>query len=130
MVRRDLIELALGSVVPVDLPDTAGVEAEMLPGQISHGGGKRTSARGPGQYSFNWWLNLPDRNGNLLFPDVPQDAVIASGLGMTRALWVIPSLALVVAWQGANWSENDKVNPGEPQTPHRVAARLLTEAAQ
>jgi DNA-binding GntR family transcriptional regulator len=58
------------------------------------------------------------------------DAVIAIGLGMTRGLWVIPSLDLVVAWQGASWSEDDKVNPGEPQTPHQTAARLLTEAAQ
>ncbi len=130
IVRRDLIELALRSVVPADLPATAGREAEMLPGQISHGGGKRTTARGPGQYSFNWWLNLPDRNGNPLFPEAPQDAVIAIGLGMTRALWVIPSLDLVVAWQGARWSEDDKANPGEPQPPHQVAARLLTEAAQ
>jgi hypothetical protein len=31
---------------------------------------------------------------------------------MTRGIWVIPSLDVVVTWQGANWSEDDKVNPG------------------
>jgi CubicO group peptidase (beta-lactamase class C family) len=67
LLRRDLVDEALTSVVPADLPATAGIDAEMLPGQVSHGGGKRTNRRGPGQYSFNWWLNLPDREGKLLF---------------------------------------------------------------
>jgi CubicO group peptidase (beta-lactamase class C family) len=128
LLRRDLVDEALTSVVPAELPATEGIDAAMLPGQESHGGGKRTNARGPGQYSYNWWLNLPDRHGRPLFQDAPPDAVVAIGLGLTRGLWVIPSLDLVVAWQGANWSEDDKVNPGEPQTPHNVAARLITEA--
>ena len=130
LLRRDLIDLALTGVVPADLPPTAGNDAPMLPGQESHGGGKRTNARGPGQYSFNWWLNLPDRHGRLLFPDAPSDAVIGIGLGMTRGLWIIPSLDLVVAWQGANWSEDDKVNPGEPQSAHNVAAQLISGACR
>jgi CubicO group peptidase (beta-lactamase class C family) len=129
LLRRELLDLALTSVVPADLPATAGVDTPMLPGQLSHGGGKRTSARGPGQYSFNWWLNLPNRDGKPLFPDAPPDTYVAIGLGLTRGLWVIPSLDLIVAWQGANWSEDDKVNPGEPHTPHNVAARLMVEAA-
>jgi CubicO group peptidase (beta-lactamase class C family) len=128
LLRRDLIDEALTSVVPAALPPTAGVEAAMLPGQESHGGGKRTNARGPGQYSYNWWLNLPDKHGDPLFPDAPHDAIVAIGLGMTRGLWIIPSLDLVVAWQGANWSEDDRVNPGEPRATHHVAARLMTEA--
>ncbi|CAA9219578.1 MAG: hypothetical protein AVDCRST_MAG77-402 [uncultured Chloroflexi bacterium] len=128
LVRRDLVDLALTSLVPADLPATAGVDAEMLPGQISHGGGKRTNARGPGQYSFNWWLNLPDRNGDLLFDAAPRDSYVAIGLGMARGLWVIPSLDLVVAWQGANWSSDDKVNPGQMASVHNTAARLMVEA--
>jgi CubicO group peptidase (beta-lactamase class C family) len=128
LIRRDLIDLALTSVVPAELPATAGVDAPMLDGQLTHGGGKRTNARGPGQYSFNWWLNLPDRHGALLFPSAPPDASVAIGLGMTRALWVIPSLDLIVAWQGAHWSSDDGVNPGEPQPPQHTAARLITEA--
>lgn len=130
LIRRDLIDLALTSLVPADLPATAGIDADMLPGQISHGGGKRTSARGPGQYTFNWWLNLPDRHGQVLFPAAPSDAYVAIGLGMTRGLWVIPSLDVVVAWQGANWSDNDKVNPGAPRSVHNEAARLIVEAVR
>ncbi len=100
----------------------------MLPGQRTHGGDKRTNDRGPGQYSFNWWLNLPNRDGDLMFPDLPTDTYLAIGLGLTRALWVVPSLDLVVAWQDANWSEDDKVRPGEPQTPHQIAARAIVGA--
>lgn len=130
IVRRDLIDLALTSLVPADLPATQGIDTPMLPDQLSHGGGKRTAANGPGQYSFNWWLNLPNRDGTLLFPALPPDAYIAIGLGLTRGLWVIPSLDLIVAWQDANWSEDDKVRPGEPTTPHQTAARLIAAAAQ
>lgn len=130
LLRRDLVDLALTGVVPADLPATAGVDAPMLAGQLTHGGGKRTAARGPGQYSFNWWLNRPDRQGRPLFPAAPPDTYVAIGLGLTRGRWVIPSLDLVVTWQGANWSENDKVNPGEPTGPHNTAARLIVEAAR
>ena len=130
LLRRDLVGEALTSVVPADVPATAGVDADMLPGQVSHGGGKRTNANGPGQYSFNWWLNLPDKHGNLLFPAAPQDTYVAIGLGMTRGLWVIPSLDLVVAWQGANWSEDDKVNPGKPRSVHNEAAQFMVEATR
>ena len=124
LLRRDLVDEALTSIVPVDLPPTTGIDAEMLPGQISHGGGKRTGAGGAGRYSFNWWLNLPDAHGTPLFAGAPPDAYVAKGLGMTRALWVIPSLDLVVAWQGANWGED-----GQPPQAQQVAARLMAEAA-
>jgi CubicO group peptidase (beta-lactamase class C family) len=130
IVQPELIDIALSSVVPADLPATAGVDADMLPGQPSHGGGKRTNDRGPGQYSFNWWLNLPDRRGDLLFPSAPQDAYVAVGLGLTKGLWVIPSLDLLVAWQEANWSSDDKVNPGQMSSVHNTAACFITEACR
>ncbi len=130
LLRRDLIDLALTGVVPADLSATEGIDTPMLPGQPTHGGGKRTNDRGPGQYSFNWWLNLPNRDGNLLFPDAPTDAYVAIGLGMTRGLWVIPSLDVVVSWQGASWPEDDKVNPGKMGSVHNVAARLIAAAVR
>lgn len=127
LLRRDLIDMALTSIVPADVPPTAGEDRPVLPGTPTQGG-KGKGDHGPGQYSFNWWLNLPDRHGQLVFPAAPGDAYIAIGLGLTVALWVIPSLDLVVAWQEARWSGDDKVGSGRVDSVHHTAARLLVEA--
>ena len=53
------------------------------------------------------------------FVVVPVFALANAGIDLTA-----------VAWQGANWSEDDKVNPGEPQSAHNVAAQLISEACR
>jgi CubicO group peptidase (beta-lactamase class C family) len=128
IVKASLLRLALSSPVPADLPLAGREEAAMLPGQRTLGGGKRITPVGPGYYSFNWWLNRTDRAGRRLFPDAPPDTFVASGHGGRRALWVIPSLDLVVAWNESQIDDHDR-SPGNPNSRTNHAARLMREAA-
>ena len=129
VIRPELVKLATSSPVPAEMPLSAGKEAAMLPGQRTLGGGKTITPAGPGHYSFNWWLNTPDRAGRRLFVDAPPDTCVASGHGGRRMLWVIPSLDLVVAWNDADVTDHD-ASPGNPRTKCNRAARLLCEAVR
>jgi CubicO group peptidase (beta-lactamase class C family) len=102
-----LVKLALSSPVDKNLPLTAGKDAGMLPHQRTIGGTKNITPKGPGQYSFNWWLNLPDKNNNPLFPALPADTFIASGHGGIRQLTVIPKWDLIVSWNDARFKDLD-----------------------
>jgi CubicO group peptidase (beta-lactamase class C family) len=127
VLRPELVELALSSPVPADLPVAGAGDADMLPGQRTLGGGKRITRVGPGYYSFNWWLNRTDREGRRLFVDAPADTYVASGHGGKRMLWVIPSLGLVVSWNDADVDDHD-ASPGNRETRCNRAARLLRDA--
>jgi CubicO group peptidase (beta-lactamase class C family) len=127
ILRPELVDLALSSPVPAELPVAGDRDADMLPGQRSLGGGKRITRVGPGYYSFNWWLNRTDRQGRRLFVDAPADTYVASGHGGERMLWIVPSLDLVVCWNDADVHDHD-ASPGNPDTKCNQAARLLTEA--
>jgi CubicO group peptidase (beta-lactamase class C family) len=126
VIKPELVRLALSSLVPIDLPRTSGKDAEMLPNQRSLGGGKDQTPVGPGMYSFNWWVNRTDKNGKRLFADLPPDAFAALGHGGKRALWVIPSLDMVVAWNDANVEDHDD-NLKNPKTKCNQAARLMRD---
>lgn len=128
VLRPEQVRLALTSPVPAGLPRTSGREAAMLPGQRSLGGGKDQTAVGPGVYSFNWWINGTDRAGRRLFADLPADAFVASGHGGKRAVWVVPSLDLVVAWNDAAIEDHD-ASIADPRTKCNQAARLIGQLA-
>ncbi len=119
---------SLGSPVPGDLPRTAGKQAEMLPEQRTLGGGKDQTPLGPGVYSFNWWVNRDGKDGKRLFADLPADAYVASGHGGKRALWVVPSLDLIVAWNDAKIDDHNAAL-ANPMAKCNQAARLIREAA-
>jgi hypothetical protein len=51
------------------------------------------------------------------------------GHGGERALWVIPSLDLIVAWNDAKIDDHD-ASPGNSQTKCNQAVRLMREAVQ
>lgn len=128
ILKRDLVELALESAVPADLPLTSGKEALMLPKARSLGGTKNITPVGPGYYSFNWWLNRTNKNKQRLYVDAPPDAYFAVGHGGSRALWVIPSLDLIVAWNDASIDDHD-ASPGNSKTHCNRIAQLLMAAA-
>jgi CubicO group peptidase (beta-lactamase class C family) len=121
------IRIALSSAVPSSLPRTRGQGADMLPRQRSLGGGKDQTPVGPGCYSFNWWLNRTVPGSRRLYPDAPPDAFVAAGHGGRRALWVVSSLDLVVAWNEATIDDHD-ASPGNPKTKWNQAARLMRDA--
>jgi len=129
VLREELVRMAISSPLPADTPLTSGEEAEMLPGQRTLGGGKNITPIGPGYYSFNWWLNGLDREGRRLFMGAPPDTYVASGHGGRRALWVIPSLDLIVCWNDAEVSDHD-LSPGNPASKCSRAAWLIAHSAE
>jgi hypothetical protein len=52
-------------------------------------------------YSWRWWTNGVDRHGTRMWPDAPHDTFGAFGHGGPRAMWVIPSLDVVVSYNDA-----------------------------
>src|SRR5262249_18856761 len=127
VLTPESVRTILSSPVPAGLPRTRGREADMLPKQRSLGGGKDQTPAGPGYYSFNWWLNRTDREGRRLYADAPPDTFVAMGHGGERALWVVPSLDLVVAWNDAKTDDHD-ASPGNPKTKCNQAAGLMRDA--
>ncbi len=63
-----------------------------------------------GSYSFLWWTNGIDREGERHWPDVPVDAYGAFGHGGQRAMVVIPSLDLIVSWNDSPIDNRAKEN--------------------
>jgi CubicO group peptidase (beta-lactamase class C family) len=129
ILSPELVRLALSSPVRADMPRTRGQAGPMLAGQRSLGGGKDQTPVGPGYYSFNWWLNRTDRDGRRLYVDAPPDTYAAVGHGGERALWVIPSLDLIVAWNDSPINDHD-ASPGNAQTKCNQVARLLRQAVR
>lgn len=108
VLREDLIELMLSSAVPPDLERTSGRETAMLPNQRTIGGrgkaGKNLLEKGPGHYSFNWWINQPESTPKPMFSELPPDTYWADGHVHRHMLWVIPEYDMVVVWLNTNLS--------------------------
>lgn len=129
VLKPETVRMMLDSPVPGGLPLTRGVDAAMLPGQRSIGGGKNITPVGRGYYSFNWWLNRTDGDGRRMYADAPPDMFAALGHGGESALWVIPSLDLIVAWNDAKIDDHD-ASPANPATKCNQAVRLMRDAVE
>jgi hypothetical protein len=126
LLGREHAVMAVSSPLPNSIPRTAGRQAEMIPAQRTLG-----SRRVPddqtdhfGSYSWLWWVNGVDRQGQRTWPDAPADTFGAFGHGGPRAMFVIPSLDLVVSYNDAKlegWF------PG-PDNPTNKAMKRLVEA--
>jgi CubicO group peptidase (beta-lactamase class C family) len=103
------VALATGTPLSPSLPRTGGAAAEMIPGQRSIGGGS-DQADHAGSYSYTWWVNGTDSAGGVLLPDAPSDTYGGYGHWGRRALVVIPSLDLVLAWNNAGPTDWGGVN--------------------
>jgi CubicO group peptidase (beta-lactamase class C family) len=129
LLKPEYVRMAIDSPLPADLPLTSGREAAMLSGQRSLGGTRNITPVGPGYYSFNWWLNLTDNAGRRLYVDAPPDTYVASGHGGKRALWIIPSLDLVVSWNDSTIDDHDKT-PGNAESENNRASRIIVESVK
>ncbi|MCA9442258.1 MAG: hypothetical protein KC964_15750, partial [Candidatus Omnitrophica bacterium] len=126
IISEENVHLAVSNPLPVSIPRTKGAEAEMCSNQRTLG-----SQRIPdnqcdhhGSYSYLWWINGIDRDGERYWPDAPTDVFTALGHknGM-RGIAVIPSLDIVLSW-------NDTKLENYPEDPHPLneVFRLLNEA--
>ena len=83
---------------------------------------------GPGYLSFGWWVNGIDDRRRQLFVDGPADLVAALGLGGRHALWILPSLDLVVSWNDSVLGDLDR-SPGSADAALNRAVRRMAESA-
>src|SRR5436190_16909251 len=120
ILDEKLLTTLVSNPLPANFARTAGDKAEMLAGQRSIGGGNNQTDHW-GSYSFAWWTNGSDRHGKRHWPGAPLDAYAALGHGGERALVIIPSLDLVVAWNDARINDREKQNE---------AIRLIVGAAE
>lgn len=130
------------SPLPADLPRAGREAAAMLPGQRTLGSQRLPDNQTEhfGSYSFLWWVNGLDSQGRRHWPDAPPDTVAALGHGGVRALWILPGLDLVAAWNDAAIDAIDKENealkrlvaavapPRDPAVPERLRLIIETDA--
>jgi hypothetical protein len=127
LLARQYAVMAVTSPLRRDLPRASGEAAAMLPGQRSLG-----STRIPdnqcdhsGSYSWLWWTNGIDRDGNRHWPDVPEDMYGCFGHGGVRVMVVIPSLDLVMSWNDAGIKSREAENEAFRRL---VASVVFTES--
>ena len=89
VLSEEAVRLATTSPLPPSVPTTAGVPAEMLPGQRSVGTHPH-DARHLNSYSYCWWLNGVMDDGRRVLKHAPVDTYGAFGHGGTHALIIIP----------------------------------------
>jgi len=127
LISKEHVTQITTSPVPNSIPRTAGEEAEMCPGQRTIGSQRvpDNQASHEGSYSWLWWINGVNGDGERLWPDAPQDLFAALGHanGM-RGMAVFPSLDIVVSW-------NDTALGDMPEKPEplNTVFRLAAEAA-
>ncbi len=107
--------MAVTSPLPNSIPRAGKEIAEMISGQRSMGSTSKPDNQTDhfGSYSWLWWTNGVDRHGTHMFPAAPEDLFGAFGHGGPRAMWVIPSLDLVVSYNDASmkhWTSGER-NP-------------------
>lgn len=100
LLARETARRAVTSPLPGSFPRTTAHAAAMIPGQRSHGSFKVPDDQTDhlGSYSFAWWTNGLDRDGQRNWAGVPTDAFAALGHGGKRGVIVVPSLDLVASW--------------------------------
>lgn len=119
---------AVSEPLPAALPRTQGDPAEMCPDPRTVGSQAipDNQCDHEGSYSWLWWVNGVNRNGQRRWPDAPEDVYAALGHrnGM-RGMAVIPSLDIVFAWNDTALEAMDENPP-----PLNTAFRILCEAAK
>ncbi len=118
--------MAVSSSLPNSIPRAGNEAAEMISGQRSVGSRSKPDNQTDhfGSYSWLWWVNGVDRNGTRMWPDAPEDTYGAFGHGGPRAMWVMPSLDIVVSYNDAKlraWNSG-------AQSPTNQAMKRLVKA--
>ena len=129
LLSEHSLRTMLNSVVPVSVPLSSGQLEPMLPGQKTVGGLLNISPIGPGRYTFHLWRNRRGPHGLLMLPQAPEDTVMATGKWGEAALWVIPSLELVVAWNGSEIDDHHIAHQ-EPTAEINLASVLMVKAVR
>jgi CubicO group peptidase (beta-lactamase class C family) len=119
---------AVTNPLPNSIPQAENRLAKMIPDQRSIGSEAKPDNQTDhfGSYSWLWWTNGMDRRGVRMWPDAPPDTFGAFGHGGPRAMWVIPSLDVVVSYNDAKlegWTS------GSACPTNQAMKRLVAAAA-
>ncbi len=128
LIGREHAKMAVNSALPNSIPRAGNKAAEMIAGQRTMGSSRKPDNQTDhfGSYSWLWWINGVDRRGTRMFPAAPHDLYGAFGHGGPRAMWVIPSLDMVVSYNDAtmrNWTSGK-------ENPTNEAMKLLVKAVE
>ncbi len=126
LISREHARMAVTSPLPNAIPRAGDKAAQMIPGQRSIGSLNKPDNQTDhfGSYSWLWWINGVDRDGSRMWPDARRDTYGAFGHGGPRAMWVNPSLDIVVSYNDANL----RVWTSGPKNPTNTAMKLLVDA--
>lgn len=126
LISREHARMAVTSPLLNAIPRAGDKETEMIPDQRSIGSPNKPDNQTDhfGSYSWLWWINGTDRDGTRMWPDAPHDTYGAFGHGGPRAMWVIPSLQIVVSYNDAKL----RVWTSGPENPTNTAMKLLVNA--
>jgi len=104
LLREDLARLAISEPLSNDIPQSKGVAAPMLDGQRSIGSKAVPDNQTDhlGSYSWLWWTNGVDRDGQRHWPTAPAGTFGCFGHGGKRVLAVMPGLDLIVSWNDSS----------------------------
>jgi CubicO group peptidase (beta-lactamase class C family) len=108
--------MAVTDALPAALPRAGWEAAEMVPEQRSHGSKNVPDNQSDhwGSYSWLWWVNGVDRQGQRMWPDAPPDTFGAFGHWGPRALYIIPSLDIVISYNDAHRLDRWDNRPDNP----------------
>jgi CubicO group peptidase (beta-lactamase class C family) len=125
LLDKKHVALVIGNPLPAALPRASKKAAAMIAGQRTYGSQVVPDNQTDhfGSYSWLWWVNGKDATEMRMWPDAPNDTFGAFGHGGVRALWVIPSLDIVVSYNDAKlegWTN------GEGSPTNQAIKKLLT----
>lgn len=126
LLAEQMVSQSVTSPLDGNFP-RAGLEAaEMISGQRTFGSKRIPDNQTDhfGSYSWLWWVNGLDRDGQRLWPGAPERTYAALGHGSKRGLVVLPELDIVFSW-------NETMVDTFPLHPHPLTPVLqkLMEAA-
>jgi hypothetical protein len=129
LISREHARMAVASPLSNSIPRAGKLAAEMIPGQRSIGSRNEPDNQTDhfGSYSWLWWINGVDREGTRFWPDAPHDTYGAFGHGGPRAIWVIPSLDIVVSYNDARLRD---WHSGETSPTNQAMRRLVAAVRQ
>jgi CubicO group peptidase (beta-lactamase class C family) len=122
LISPEYATMAVTSPLPNSIPRAGNLKAEMIPGQRSIGSKNipDNQCDHVGSYSWLWWTNGISREGELHWPDVPEDTYGCFGHGGLRAMVVMPALDMIISW-------NDTKIKGAEMENHTL--KLLKDSA-
>lgn len=129
LISREHAMMAVRSPVPNSIPRAGHTASEMIPDQRTIGSRRKPDNQTDhfGSYSWLWWINGVDRDGTRFWPDAPRDTFGAFGHGGPRAMWVVPSLDIVVSY---NYAKLRGWHSGENSPTNQAMKRLVAAVAK